>query len=450
MHTVHANAISPGINLTCVVTDKFKTGSLSINLISSLRRDTAASSALLPQVLRRGSKELPDMERISSALDDLYGARIEPIVRKKGELHSIGFYIDFPDDRFIPGGGSVLEKAASLAGGMLLSPILHESLLRVDYIEGEKKNLIDEIRASINDKRTYSTDRLLEEMCGDEAYGVNRLGSEIEVNAVTPESLTSHYHNQLSTTNVEMLYCGSAEPDYVQSALRTALQGLPDRGDLKTPKTEIVLYPPDGSPRKIIEALDVSQGKLAMGFRLGKAMDKCPDYPAMMLFNTVYGAGATSKLFLNVREKLSLCYYASSMLDKHKGVMVVSSGIEFSNFDTALDEILTQLGHVQKGDVSDWELLSAKRSIITSIKSAMDSPSGLLELYFDSSIAAFPYDPDKLCEMIGDVTLDRVVDVASDIKLDTVYFLTGGANENSGDSGHEALDTEFGDGRSDA
>ena len=442
MHTVHANSIFPGVNLTCVVTDKFKTGCLSINLISSLRRSTAAGSALLPEVLLRGSKELPDMERIASALDDLYGARVEPVVRKKGELHCIGFYADFPDDRFIPGGVSVLEKTASIVGGILLSPSLNQNHLRADYIEGEKKNLIDEIRAGINDKRVYATDRLLEEMCAGEAYGVNKLGSEPEVSSITPESLTAHYHEQIKTPNIELLYCGSAEPERVESALCQVFRDLPERSDIGMPQTEILLYPPDGAPRRITETLDVSQGKMTIGFRLGKAMNKKPDYPAMMVFNAVYGSGVTSKLFHNVRERLSLCYYASSMVDKHKGIMLVSSGVEFSNFEIAFDEILAQLGNVKKGDVSEWELLSAKRSIITSIKSAMDSPSGLLELYFDSSVSAAPYDPEKLCDMIGNVSLDRVVETASEIEIDTAYFLTGEADERSVDRRHGMRQSE--------
>ena len=425
MHTVHTRSVFPGIGLTCVKTDKFKTGCLSINLISSLRRATAASAALLPQVLRRGTKELPDMERIASALDELYGARIEPTLKKKGELQCIGFYADFPDDRFIPEAGGVLEKTISLTGGMLLSPVMRGNLLLEDYIDSEKKNLIDDIRAGINDKRGYAIDRLLEEMCANEAYGINKLGSEAEARAITPESLTAHYHEQLKNSRIEIFYCGSAEPERVESALRSALLGLSERSGINTPQTEIVLYPPDNSPKIIKETLDVSQGKLAVGFRLGKAMKDAPDYPAMMVFNAVYGSSVTSKLFLNVREKLALCYYAGSALDKHKGVMIVSSGIDFSKYQTALDEIIAQLGHIKNGDVSDIELLSAKRTVITAIKSAMDRPSGLLELYFDSLIAAERYDPEKLCEMIEKVTPDNVVETAGEIETDTIYFLTG-------------------------
>ena len=413
MHTVHASLLSPGVNLTCVRTDKFKTGCLSINLISALRRDTAALNALFPRVLRRGSEGHPDMESIASALDELYGANIEPSVRKKGELHCAGFYADFPDDLYLPDGGNLLEKTVSLLGEMLFSPVMQGDCLRADYTEGEKKNLIDDIRAVINDKRSYATDRLLEEMCSREAFGINRLGREKEARDITQESLTSHYREQVANSSIEILYCGSAEPGRVESALRSALQRLPARTGAKLPGSEIILYPPPDSPRSITEELDVSQCKLAIGFRLGKAMAAAPDYPAMMVFNTIYGSGATSKLFRNVREKLALCYYASSAIDKHKGIMLVSSGIDYSNFGVALDEILAQLGHVKNGEISDWELLSAKRAVTTSIRSAMDQPSGLLELYFDSSVSAVRYDPLNLCEMIETVTLGRVVETAS-------------------------------------
>ena len=429
MHTVHASSISPGINLTCVKTGKFKTGCLSINLINSLTHSTAAKSALLMRVLRRGSKALPDMERIASALDELYGARVEPALSKKGELQCTGFYMDFPDERYISGSEHVLEETISLAGGILMSPTMCGNLFRDDYIDSEKKNLIDDIRAVINDKRGYSAMRLLEEMCADEAYSVSKLGSESEARAITPESLTAHYHGLLADSKIELLYCGSAEPERVESALRSALHGLPPRSDTDIPETKIILYPPGNSPKRITETLDVSQGKLAVGFRLGKAMRDNLDYPALMVFNAVYGSGVTSKLFLNVREKLALCYYASSIIDKHKGVMIVSSGVEFSNFEVALAEIQAQLSHVKNGDVSDFELLSAKRSIITSIKSVMDRPSGLLELYFDSSVAAMRYDPEDLCDMIETVTSDRVAEIACEIETDTIYFLTGEAGE---------------------
>ena len=424
MHEIFRSEIIPGVSLTCVKTGKFKTGCLTVNLVNGLKRETAALSALLPRVLRRGCALLPDMEKLAEALDELYGTRIEPLVRKKGELHCVGFYADYPDDRFVPPGESVLEKTADLLGELLLCPDLHDGLLRSDYVESEKSNLIDDIRATINDKRAYSVDRLLEEMCDGEAYGVGKLGGENEAGAITAESLTAHYKNLITKSRIEIYYCGSAEHERVCSALRKALRDLPARSDAKEVRTEVLLHPAQDSPRRHIEKLDVTQGKLTAGFRLGNAME-APDYPAFMVFNSLYGGSVTSKLFMNVRERLSLCYYASSMLDKHKGIMIVASGVEFSKFDTALQEILEQLENVKNGDISDWEFTSAKRFVLTSIRAAMDRPGGLEELYFDSTVAAVPYDPAELCDKVEAVTLGRVLETASDIRTDMIYMLRG-------------------------
>jgi len=393
-------------------------------LLCGLEKETAGANALLSRVLRRGSASLPDMESITAALDDLYGVRIEPIIRKKGEIQCIGFYVDFPDDRYIPGGESIAESAVKILADILLSPCLQEGLLREDYIESEKSNLIDDIRAGINDKRGYSVDRLLEEMCAGEAFGVSKLGDEERVREITCKSLTEHYYNIIANSRIEILYCGSISPQRVDAMIRHAFSGLSDRTEPNIPKTDVVYDPHLNEPRRFSETLDVTQCKLVAGFRIGDAM-KTPDYPAFMMFNALYGGSVSSKLFLNVRERLSLCYYASSMLDKHKGIMLVTSGVEFSNAEIALNEILAQLENIKSADITELEFTSAKRSIMTSIRSALDRSGGLEELYFDSVLSAVTYNPAELCSMIDDVTVERVIKASSGIKLDSVYLLSG-------------------------
>ena len=433
MHKLDTRTIAPGITLTCVTTDKFKTGCVTVNIISALKRETAALSTLLTRVLRRGTRNHPDMESLSVALDDLYGARVEPFVKKKGELQCVGFYADFPDSSFLPDSDDLLEKTFALLGEVLLSPDMPDGLLRSDYVESEKSNLIDDILAALNDKRAYSITRLLKEMCRNEAFGLSRLGEEDDVKAITPESLTKHYKTLLSTSRIEILYCGAAEPERVESAFRTALNDMPERTEITNPVTQVVLYPEKSPPQRFVEELDISQGKISIGFRLGNFMkpsseNQVPDFPALFVFNSLYGGSATSKLFLNVRERLSLCYYASTMIDREKGVMIVTSGVDFSNFDAALNEILTQLENIKLGQIEDWELLSAKLAVTTSIKSAMDRPGGLEDLYFTNLVSTYKYDPTELCDLIDSVTIDRVVKASSDITPDTIHFLT---NENS-------------------
>ena len=398
---------------------------MSVNLIIPLARETAAMSALLPHVLRRGSAVHPDMESIAELTDDLYGARIEPIVRKKGELQCIGFYADFIDDDYVTAGDRVLERVTELIGELLLRPRLRAGHFLSDYVESERSNLIDRIRAGINDKRAYAGNALLKNMCSGEPFGVNRIGDEAEARAITSQLLTKHYRHVLETARIEVFYCGHAEPRRVELAVRDMLNGLP-RLEQKPVgfSTGILFEPPSRETREFREQLDVSQGKLALGFRMGRTMLE-PDYPAFSVFNAAFGGSVTSKLFLNVRERLSLCYYASSTIERHKGVMVVSSGVEFKNFETARTEILAQLDAIRAGELSEWEFLSAKRAVMTAQLAALDRTAGLEESCFDLCIAGIPYTPEELAALADVVSREKVIEIANSITLDSVYYLEG-------------------------
>ncbi|MDR0839179.1 MAG: insulinase family protein [Oscillospiraceae bacterium] len=420
--------VSPRLRLTCARTDKFKTGCLSVNLITELTRENAAKNALLPRVLRRGTAVHPDMESLAVITDELYGARIEPTVRKKGELQCVGFFADFIDDDYLPNGESILERVTALVGEMLLTPKTHGGQLTSEYVDSERRNLIDEIRAGINEKRSYALDALLRNMCSEEAFGVNKLGGEREAKAITAHALTVHYKKLLDTARVEVFYCGNAEPGRVKSAVADALAGLPRTAAPETAGTQILLAPPAPETRKFTEKLDVTQGKLAIGLRLGKTM-LAPNYAALAVFNAAFGGSVTSKLFLNVREKLSLCYYASSMIEKHKGVLIVSSGVEFANFDRAYNEILAQLDAIKSGDVSDWEFLSAKRAVMTERLAALDRPGGLEEACFDQMIAGITYTPEEFASLAEAVTREEIIAVANSAVLDSAYFMEGKTNE---------------------
>jgi predicted Zn-dependent peptidase len=436
MQEVMRKQIMPDTHLTCVKTDKFKTGTLSVNMITPLDKEAAAKNALLPRVLLRGTAAHPDMASLNAALDELYGARIMPVIRKKGENHCIGFIADFIDDDFVAKGENILEKTAALLGEVLLSPTTHGGLLLSDYVDGEKKNLIDDIRAGINDKRTYALERLFELMCDQEPFGIHKLGDEAHVSEITPMSLTRYYQGLLAGSRVEIFYCGAHDADRVEAAVSAALSALPRAGKAKAVTTEVRLEAVTKEPRKFTDRLDVNQGKLSVGFRLGKSM-LSPNYAALLVFNAVFGGSVTSKLFLNVRERLSLCYYASSVIEKHKGIMAVNSGVEFLKFEEALEEILAQLDAVRKGDISDWELQSAKRYIITSIKSNLDKPSGLEEMFFDQTIASIKITPDELAALADSVTAAEISEIASGVELDSIYYLSGlesggEGNENQG------------------
>ncbi len=416
--------IMENVVLTCLQTDKFKTSCLSINLLTELNRENSSKNALIPKVLRRGTASLTDMEAISEKLDSLYGARINPIVRKKGEIQVIGFYCDFADDAFIPEKSNNLEQVTSLLGEMLLFPATHGGHLRYDYVESEKEKLLELIRSRINDKRSYSMQRLFEQMCSMENYGTDPLGSEDETENITPATLTHHYHELLASSPIEIFYCGSAQPSRVKDTLKAVLSALPRNGEEPDLGTDIRMNSLEEKPRYFEEKLQVTQGKLAIGFRLGDCMEE-PNTAAIKVFNAVYGGSVTSKLFMNVREKLSLCYFASSSVDLHKGIMAVSSGIEFDKYEAALAEILAQLDAVKKGEFSDYELTAAKRYIASDYRSIEDSPIALEDYYLNCALIGPDCTPSELAALAEEVTTQDISEIALGVELDAIYFLCG-------------------------
>ena len=424
MTQITRQELYPGVWLRAVHTKKFKSAYLSVTLLAPLDRETAGANAMIPAVLRRGTAAHPDMETLSAALDELYGGAIEPAVRKKGETQCVGFVASFLDDAYALEGEQVLEPAAKLLGELLLDPCTEDGRFKGEYVKGEQTNLVDRIRAQINDKRTYASLRLKQLMCGDEAYGIDVWGEEEQAAAITEADLWQRYRQLLSSCEVEVYYCGSAQPERAEAALKQALSALPRQEELEEIDCEIRLTA-GTEPRIVEEAMDVTQGKLAMGFRTGGMTCWEEEFPALVMLNAVFGGTSLSKLFMNVREKLSLCYYASSALEKMKGILVVSSGIEFDKYEQARDEILAQLEAVRRGDMEEWELEGGRRTMMTAYMTTLDSQSRLEDHWLGQAVAGLEEGPEKLAARIEQVTREQVVQAAKRVELDTIYFLKG-------------------------
>lgn len=412
--------IIPGVFLTYIPSGRFKTCYMSISLLRPLEKDAAARNNLLPRVLDRGTAQLPDMERIAARLDDLYGARLVPVVRKKGEVQCVGFASTFIDDRFVDD-KELLEKVTELIGQMLLAPATVGGRFINEYVESEREKLIEDIRSVVNDKRRFCLNELVKAMCINEKFSISNMGTEPYAKLITGSRLFRHYAEIIGSSTIEIFYCGSAEIERVTDAIEQALAPLP-QGE-KTPVHTINRGAP-AKPKFLSSETDGKQSNLAIGLRNPVSIADVR-YPAAALMNSVFGGSATSKLFMNVREKLSLCYYASASYFKHKGLIIVSSGIEKDNYDKALDEILAQLKAMQNGEIEDWELESARQGMIGSLRATMDSPGMMEDFYLSRAIEGLDYDPDYLIRRLENVTKDEVIEMAQYTALDTVYFLKG-------------------------
>lgn len=411
----------PGVFLTVLSTDKFKTNCLSMSLLRPLRQEENAMNALLPDVLLRGCGICPDMGELSAWLDQRYGAGIQSAVRKKGEVQAIGFFLDYINEQYTLEGENLTEDACALLGSLLLNPVLEGGVFRKDYVEGEKINLINAILSQINDKRTYASIRLREEMFREEAYGVSKYGDQQQVMEITPEALYAHYQSVLATSQIELIFTGSCDIEVLKAALLRGLESLP-RKTLTAIGTQPGSMPE--TVREIEETMDVTQGKLVMGLRTGITAGD-DDYPALLMMNGVFGGSLTSKLFMNVREKMSLCYYASSGIDRMKGVMVVSSGVDMDKYETARKEIMVQLEACRKGEITEEELESTRSFLISSLKTGEDSPYNMDDFQLGQVIGGYDYTTQSLADALTTVTVPQIQEAANKLKLDTVYFLRG-------------------------
>lgn len=407
-----------GMYLTYLPARKFKTSLLSAQFVTPLAEETASAYALLPAVLRRGTVTYPDMGALSARLDKLYGARIDYTVRKKGESQCVGFVASFIDDSFVPGGEYLLEPVAELLGELVCDPATERGRFVPAYFESEKTNLIDAIRSIINDKRDYADSRLLREMCAGEAYGIPRLGSEEDAERLRLRKLYAQYGKLIGASRLELFYSGSADRRRVEDALLSAFAALPRENIRET--FPVQNHPARQEVLRVTEELDVTQGKLGMGFACGSH-----DTAALLMGNTLFGGSSNSKLFLNVREKLSLCYYASSMYHRQKGIITVSSGIEFENYRKAYDEIMAQLDTVCNGDLEDWELDGARSTLLNAYASMGDSQGKLENFYLGQAATGQSETPEELAEQVRNVTPERVFNAMKSVELDTVYFLRG-------------------------
>ena len=410
----------PGVTLRCCRDDRFKQSVLSLQFLRPMCREEAALNALLPAVLLRGCKSAPDMRAITLKLDDLYGAAVGALVRRIGDIHCTGLSCGFIDDRFTLDGDKLLQPMLEFLSDLLLDPLTCNDSFREDYVQTEKQNLVWAIEAQRNDKRSYATNQMLRIMCKEDSYGIPRLGTIADVEAITPQRLYAHYRKVLATSPIHIFYVGSAEPETVAQTLRPILRPLAQ--EKITLPAQTGFAPVAYSEQE--EILDVAQGKLCMGYCTPIHL-RHPQYAAIQVCNTILGAGMTSKLFMQVREKMSLCYDIGSGFHGSKGIMTVAAGIEFEKKDIVQQQIVHQLQEIREGNITAQELTAAKEALLSSLRATHDSPGAIESYHASAAVSGIGMTPAVFMERIEAVTAEDVSAAAKTLQLCTVYFLKG-------------------------
>ncbi len=401
--------LSGGAELKLLKSEKFKTLTLGIDIYRPLKNE-ATANALLVGVLKHACAKYPEKIQLEKQLEWMYGARFGAGIRKKGEVQVLGFEISAPVEKYT--GENMSKMLSEFLYEIVYSPKLCSGIFDENIVAIEKENLKNRILSLKNDKKEYATQRMIEEMCKDEAYSIYEYGSVQELDKLDAAALKQHYDNIIKSSKTDIFAIGECD--------ETEIKTVFDKITATQEMYETKISPAAEEIRIVEEEMDVTQGKLVIGMKA----DKC-DYYDLLMFNSIFGSGTHSKLFNNVREKLSLAYYAYSRLVRQKSLIIVGTGIEFDKYEMAKQEIFNQLDEMKKGNITDFELQAAKSSMINAYRSLTDTPATLIDFYTGQTVSGKDESIEDTIKGINAVTKEGIMQAAAGVTPDTVYFLKG-------------------------
>lgn len=411
--------LRPGVGLSVWRTPKFKTNLVEVVLRQPLEEGRVAANALLPFVLRRGTRKHPTSLAMARFLEELYGADLSVDVAKIGESHNLRFHVEVAADQFLPGEQDLFRKGLGLLREVLLEPRAEGASFHPPYVEQERENLRRAIEGLINNKRQYAVVRLIEEMFRGRPYGLYKYGRVEELERLDAENLYQHYQELLATSPVEIFVVGDLDPGQVGRWVEEELPLNPSRLQPVPPARSEPAFV-DG--RTVREEQEVQQGVLVMGWKAGASYAD-ENFEAMLAANGLLGAFPHSKLFVNVREKASLAYFAFSRYEASQGFVYASAGINVENYQRSRAIIEEQVAAVQRGDFTADELAKCRASLISSYRAMQDSGSRMIDASLVGLANGRPRNPEGIIQRLEELEPGAIQEAARTLELSTVYFL---------------------------
>ena len=408
-----------GMNVHILQTEKFKTTTIVTMIEQELSEETVTKTALLAMVMKRATARFKETKRLREYLDFLYGAIFDVDVTKKGERQILQIYMEVPNEKYLAQASTLLEEAIQFVGDMLTRPCVENGAFLPKYVTQEKETLRKRIESLIDDKMKYANQRVTEEMCKDESFALLVQGRAEDLPAITGEDLYRHFHEITTSNPINLFVVGDVDEQQVKKAIethiplqRTAVKELKVTSPIKNVEQE----------RTAVDRLDVSQAKLNIGCRTNIAY-KDDDYPALLMYNGILGGFPHSKLFVNVREKASLAYYAVSRLESHKGIMMIMSGIEAKKYEQAVEIIKAQMDLMRQGKITEEELSQTRATLTNQFRELSDSARMMIEYTYNGVVSGRKRPLNELLQAFETVTIDDIKRVADKVKIDMIYLL---------------------------
>lgn len=414
--------IKDGIKLHLINNDKFKTNLISVFLTTELNRENVTKNALIPAVLRRGSETMPTQEDISREMEEMYGASFNCGIDKRGDNQVLKFYMETVNDNFLPDNSeNMLEKSINKILEIIFRPLIRDNSFYEEYVEQEKENLKQIIQGKIDNKANYAIERCIEEMYQDKPFALYKFGYIEDLENINGKNLYAYYKKLINNSKIDIFVSGIVGEDIIEKIeTNSEVIALAQREPIYAKPSLNVEVNNDGKVVK--DSMSITQGKLVLGLNVN--VDNFDQQFDVMIYNSILGGTASSKLFQNVREKASLAYTAGSNFMKVKNIILVRCGIEIKNYDKALKIVKEQLEQMKDDEFTDQDVEIAKKSLIDSIQTIDDEQDTEILYFFGQEFSEEPLDIQQYIEGIKRITKMEVLNVAKKINIDTIYFLT--------------------------
>lgn len=417
---INRRKIADGVYFSSITDKRYKKNLISVAFSTQLSEDTATENVIVPVLLTKCNSKLPTYKAFNNKMSRLYASGIGGTAGRQYDLQTISFGAYYLDDIYALSGEKMTGIMADILIDCLTSPVTENGVFSEKFVELEKKTVIDNIETAINDKRSYAIERAMKTICKGEPASVCSYGTVEKAKLITPDSAYKAYRRMLETMPCEIICTGCSDFDGVAEKFAAAFEKI-GRHDIEN--TTIALSPVKTQTEEVTERLTVNQSKLVLGFK-----SHSDDDAALVLLQKIFGGTTSSKLFRNVREKMSLCYYCSAARNDLKGIMLVNSGVENENIEKTKEAVIDQLEEIKNGNFTNEDINFAEMAIKNDFKSVADSAGNVSNWYFDCIRKNDIVTPEeKLGRYLG-VSKERIIAAAKSMVLDSVYVLTGNEN----------------------
>lgn len=422
MEAIKNIEIKKGINLHIIKTNKFKTNLLSVLLSTPLSKESVTKNALIPAVLRRGSKNMNTQDEISIALEEMYGASFDCGIDKIGDNQVLKFYLETINNEFLPENEDTLSSAIKILLEVVFNPLINENQFNKEYVESEIKNLKQVIEGRKDSKATYAYERCIEEMYKNMPYSLYKYGNVEDLEKINSKNLYEQYTNLINNCKIDIFISGDVEESIKESVINNDnIQKLKERNAIYKINNKENRKKELKQEQQISESMDINQGKLIIGLDILEENDS--DKYTALVYNAILGGTPTSKMFQNVREKNSLAYTASSSFIRQKANVFIKCGIDIENYEKALKIIKEQLEDMKKGEFTDKNIEEAKTNIISTINFIPEEQDTELMYYFSQELSGYEMSYEEYIQKINFVSKPNIIDLANRIQINTIYFL---------------------------